>query len=150
MCVVLHPGGEAGGAGSGSNAPFQKMCSFLSTGRRAGAGGDEETLPEMGDVCREQRRSCTSVLWRLCNLCMCVFFGLATYVQVKPLTLPFPGTSLRLFTNTCLIADQRPRRWTVDGEVHRGLLPGLCGLTAAGLCCRSVMGSLRCCVRWSD
>ena len=38
----------------------------------------------MGDVCKNQKiKSWHSVTWRLCNLCMSVFFSLATYVQVS-------------------------------------------------------------------
>lgn len=61
----------------------------------------------MGDVCENhKRKSWISVTWRLCNLCMSVFFSLAAYVQVTAefAFQNFPRV-VRLLTNTCLILD---------------------------------------------
>ncbi|XP_051243726.1 transmembrane protein 220 isoform X2 [Dicentrarchus labrax] len=37
----------------------------------------------MGEVCRDSRSRVLSVSWRVCNLFMCLFFCLATYVQIN-------------------------------------------------------------------
>uniref|UniRef100_A0A8C9XU64 Transmembrane protein 220 n=1 Tax=Sander lucioperca TaxID=283035 RepID=A0A8C9XU64_SANLU len=38
----------------------------------------------MGEVCQEvNSKSCLSVIWRVCNFFMSLFFALATYVQIN-------------------------------------------------------------------
>lgn len=113
------------------------------------------SLTEMGDVCMKQKTKWwICVLWRLCNLCMSVFFSLATYVQVPVwFTLQRFRRVVRLLTKRShLVSDERPRRWIMDGEItETSVAPGcVCGLTAAALCCRSVTGSPQSWRLWSD
>ncbi|XP_070704654.1 transmembrane protein 220 [Pempheris klunzingeri] len=37
----------------------------------------------MGEVCQADTKSCLSVIWKVCNVFMSLFFALATYVQVN-------------------------------------------------------------------
>ncbi|KAM3864259.1 transmembrane protein 220 [Diretmus argenteus] len=38
----------------------------------------------MGEVCKaNSTKTCLSVVWQVCNLCMSLFFALATYVQIN-------------------------------------------------------------------
>ncbi|XP_059204456.1 transmembrane protein 220 [Centropristis striata] len=56
------------------------LLSYICTSRRPGRG-NESLETTMGEVCKE--KSWLSIIWRICNVFMSVFFALATYVQIN-------------------------------------------------------------------
>lgn len=114
----------------------------------------------MGEVCKERNsNSWLSVIWRVCNCFMSLFFALASYVQVSVsfITYVFIHLSkvLIIYQTCCVLtSDQWSRRRVMDGKMtvislNIYLLRCLCHLLfTPRFCSRLVMVFLLSCVHY--
>lgn len=74
----------------------------------------------MGEVCKE-RKPWLRVVWQICNVFMCLFFALASYVQVRVWFFVFSALLWTVINNYVLTsaADQWSRCRFMDGKFTR-------------------------------
>ena len=119
--------------------------------------GSERWDTTMGEVCKERNsKSWLSVIWRVCNAFMSLFFALASYVQVRvslitccyaflwsPDPLPDMCSNFRSMIQT------QDCGWWDDGNFSEYLSSCLChSLFTPGFCYRLVIVFLQSCVQY--